>query len=146
MSWETSLGIAVPSAVTLIATVLGFRLALKQEHVRFARGQRTDLYIDLLTSVRLDVQKVWQEVHDPPRTESASRPELTDAEHALRARVDLYASTPVREMYDTFISWRVRGYQNVQERDFHLTEMAALAGRMRELLRVEVGIEARNRV
>jgi len=146
VSWDTTLGIAVPSAVTLIATALGFRLALRQEHVRFAREQRTGLYIDLLTSVRLDVQMVWQEVHDPRRTESVSRPVLTDAEHTLRARVDLYGSTPVRDMYDKFISWRVRDHRDLQERDHHLTEMAALAGQIRELLRVEVGIEPRGRL
>lgn len=145
MGWEATLAIVVPAAITLTATALGFRLAVRQEQVRFAREQRAGLYLDLLTSVRLDVQMVWQEVNDPPRTKSGGRQVLTDAEHALRARVDLYGSGPVREMYDQFVSWRFRDAPNLQERDYHLTEMATLAGRIRELLRAEVGTEPRGR-
>ena len=48
----------MPSVVRLVATTLGFRLALRQEHLRFTREQQTSLYLDLSTSVRLDVQRV----------------------------------------------------------------------------------------
>ncbi|GAA0903017.1 hypothetical protein [Virgisporangium aurantiacum] len=126
------LAIAVPSVFTLVATTLGFRLALRQERLRFTREQRTSLYLDLLTSVRLDVQRVWQEVNDPPQTEAGGRPVLSDAEHALRARVDLYGTTQIRDMYDQFISWRVRDSRDLQERDHHLTEMSTLAGNLQD--------------
>ena len=82
-------------------------------------------------------------MNDPPQTEADGRPVLSDAEHALGARVDLYGSTQVRDMYDQLVSWRVRDSRDLQERDHHLTEMSTLAGKLRELLRAEVGTDQR---
>jgi hypothetical protein len=139
MGWD----ILVPAAVTLAATAIGFGLALRQEHVRFAREQRASLYIDLLAAVRLDVQQVWLELDDPASGREYERRGLSEAEHKLRARVDIFGSVPVRTSYEQFTYLRDQPYQNRQEREYQLKELARAAGWLRALLRAEVGIDRR---
>lgn len=139
MSWD----ILVPAAVTLAATAIGFGLALRQEQVRFAREQRAGLYIDLLAAVRLDVQQVWLEVNDPAPGQEYERRAMSEAEHKLRARVDVFGSVPVRVSYEHFTFLRDQPYRDLQEREYQLKELAAAAGCLRALLRAEVGIDRR---
>ena len=105
MQAQTVVALVAASLAAIISVTvpwMTFRLALRQDQIRWLREQRSQLYVDLLTEAYAEQQYLDYDMADD-ETRSGMRfvdLRLPDVERArLGARATIFASKPVNQLF-----------------------------------------------
>jgi hypothetical protein len=141
------------AVVAVVVPWMTFRFAMRQDHVRWVRDQRAQLYVDMLAEAYAEQEWVKLETA-PPETQERARPTFTDTrlgrvERArLGARGAILGSRPVNQLFNQvsseafrlLISSRIENNPDA----IQLLVDIRLGGRidqLREAIRLELGAD-----
>jgi len=153
-STKVALLAALLAAVVAVAVpLMTFRFAMRQDHVRWVRDQRAELYVDMLAEAYAEQE--WLKLETaPPETQEKARQTFTDTrmgrvERArLGARGAILGSRPVNQLFNQvsseafrlLLSSRIEGNPDA----IQLLVDIRLGGRideLREAIRRELGAD-----
>jgi hypothetical protein len=63
-TWVALIAALLATVIAVVVPIMTFRFALQQDHVRWMREQRSELYVDLLTEAR--TRQLWLEIQTAP--------------------------------------------------------------------------------
>lgn len=136
----------VAIVVAAVVPRRAFHFALRQEKARWAREQRSQLYVDLVTEAYAEKQSLYEEIMDPKIRESFPReredlrlPPLERAQ--LGARATMFASKNVNVMFNRMQGIALRAMMpppsNETERKAIRYEVDKAFDDLQEAIRVE---------
>jgi hypothetical protein len=104
-AWAAIIAATIAAVIAVVVPWVTFRLAMQQDHVRWIREQRSELYVDMLAEVYAEQE--WLQLETAPKSiQERARETFTDtrlprAERArLGARGSIIGSRPVNRLFN----------------------------------------------
>lgn len=106
-AWAAIIAAAIAAVIAVIVPWVTFRFSVQQDHVRWLRERRSELYADMLAEVHAEQE--WLQLETAPEAiQKNARKSFTDkrlppVERArLGARGDIYGSQAVNRLFNQF--------------------------------------------
>jgi hypothetical protein len=150
-TWVALLASLLAATVAVVVPWAAFRFAMRQDHVRWVREQRADLYVDMLGETYAEME--WLKVETaPPGIQEAARKIFTDmrlppTERArLGARGTILGSRPVNRLFNQvsgeagrlLMSSRIGANPDAIQIQINV-QLSGLIDELREAIRLELG-------